>query len=105
MLRVIFMGTPEFAVPTLERTAAAGHAIAAVYTRPPRPAGRGLAARKSPVHRAAEAAGLPVSTPSSLAGAAEQQAFAAHAADVAVVVAYGLILPNAVLDAPALGCF
>jgi methionyl-tRNA formyltransferase len=104
MLRVIFMGTPEFAVPTLAAIASAGHTIAAVYTRAPRPAGRGMAERKSPVQLAAERQGLPVHTPRGFHAEAEQRAFAAHAADVAVVVAYGLILPTAVLDAPRSGC-
>jgi methionyl-tRNA formyltransferase len=104
MLRVVFMGTPEFAVPTLAGLLAAGHDIAAVYTQPPRPAGRGMAARTSAVHRFAADSGLPVLTPSSLKGAEAQQAFAAHQADVGVVVAYGLILPKAILAAPRAGC-
>jgi methionyl-tRNA formyltransferase len=104
MLRVIFMGTPEFAVPSLVRIASAGHTLAAVYTRAPHPAGRGMAERKSPVQLAAELQGLPVHTPRTFKDEAEQRAFAAHGADVAVVVAYGLILPGAVLDAPRLGC-
>lgn len=104
MLRVVFMGTPDFAVPTLTQVARAGHAIVAVYSQPPRPAGRGMSERKSPVHVFAEGAGYPVLTPRSLKGAAEQAEFAAHGADVAVVVAYGLILPQAVLDAPRSGC-
>ncbi|MGE3064017.1 MAG: methionyl-tRNA formyltransferase [Hyphomicrobiaceae bacterium] len=104
-MRLVFMGTPDFAVPTLSEILDAGHGIAAVYTQPPRPAGRGLDARRSPVHVFADAAGLPVLTPASLKGEAEQAVFAAHAADAAVVVAYGLLLPRAVLDAPRLGCF
>jgi len=104
MLRVIFMGTPAFAVPTLTQIAAAGHEIAAVYTRPPRAAGRGMGERKSPVHLSAERAGWPVATPHSFRGADDKRAFAAYRADVAVVVAYGLILPKAVLDAPSRGC-
>jgi methionyl-tRNA formyltransferase len=104
MLRVIFMGTPEFAVPSLVRIASAGHSLTAVYTRAPHPAGRGMAERKSPVQLAAELQGLPVHTPRTFKDEAEQRAFAAHGADVAVVVAYGLILPGAVLDAPRLGC-
>jgi methionyl-tRNA formyltransferase len=104
MLRIIFMGTPEFAVPTLSAVVAAGHEVAAVYTQPPRPAGRGMAEQKSAVHRSAESQGLPVHTPRSLKGEAEQAAFAAHGADVGVVVAYGLILPKAVLQAPRHGC-
>jgi len=104
MLRVVFMGTPEFAVPTLTGLVAAGHRVVAVYSQPPRPAGRGMAERKSPVHLFAERGGLPVRTPKSLKGDAEQQAFAAHGADVGIVVAYGLILPKAVLTAPREGC-
>ncbi|HWB43903.1 MAG TPA: methionyl-tRNA formyltransferase [Hyphomicrobiaceae bacterium] len=104
MLRVVFMGTPDFAVPTLRGLVAAGHDIAAVYTQPPRPAGRGMEARKSPVQVVAESAGLAVQSPHSLKGLGEQQAFAAHRPDVAVVVAYGLILPKPVLEAPRLGC-
>lgn len=103
-MRVIFMGTPEFSVPVLDALVAAGHEVAAVYSQPPRPAGRGKKDRPSPVQARAEALGLPVRHPASLKGAAEQEAFAALQADVAVVVAYGLILPQAVLDAPARGC-
>ncbi len=103
-LRVVFMGTPEFSVPALSEIMAAGHQVTAVYAQPPRPAGRGMEPRKSPVHRFAEAAGVPVLTPQTLKGEAEQRTFAAHAADVAVVAAYGLLLPKAVLDAPRLGC-
>ena len=105
-LRIIFMGTPAFSVPTLRALAGAGHAIAAVYTQPPRPAGRrGLAPTPSPVQAEAERLGLPVRNPTSLRDAGEQAAFAALGADVAVVVAYGLILPSAILGAPRLGCF
>jgi methionyl-tRNA formyltransferase len=104
MLRVIFMGTPDFAVPTLAGILAAGHEIAAVYTQPPRPAGRGMAERKSPVHLLADRNGLPVATPPTLKTETEAHAFAAHRADVAVVVAYGLILPPPVLAAPREGC-
>lgn len=104
-LRLVFMGTPDFAVPTLAEIVAAGHEVAAVYTQPPRPAGRGMAERPSPVHAFAAAQSLPVLTPRSLKGAAEQEAFRAHDADAAVVVAYGLILPAAILAAPRLGCF
>ena len=104
MLRIVFMGTPAFAVATFRGLLSAGHEIVAVYTRAPRPAGRGMAERKSPVHLAADAEGLPIWVPSDLKAAAEQRAFAAHAADVAVVVAYGLILPRAVLEAPHAGC-
>ncbi len=105
MLRIVFMGTPEFAVPTLSEIIAAGHEVCAVYTRAPTSAGRGMAERKSPVHAFAEASGIPVFTPRSLKGGAEQTALRAFGADVAVVVAYGLILPKAVLDAPRLGSF
>ena len=98
------MGTPEFAVPTLTEIVSAGHEVVAVYTRAPKPAGRGQAERKSPVHEAAEGFGIPVMTPKSLRNEAEQIAFAAFDADVAVVVAYGLILPKPILDAPRLGC-
>ena len=104
MLRIVFMGTPDFAVPTLTAVAAAGHDIAAVYTRAPKLAGRGLATRRSPVHTWAETAGIPVCTPTSLKNADEQARFASFAADVAVVVAYGLILPLPVLQAPRYGC-
>src|SRR5437868_13395105 len=104
-LRLAFMGTPDFAVPTLAELIGSGHQIACVYTRAPRPKGRGLAEEKSPVHRLAESTGLPVRTPASLRNAEEQAAFAALDLDAAVVVAYGLILPKPVLDAPKLGCF
>lgn len=103
-MRVIFMGTPDFAVPTLTALAAAGHTVVAAYSQPPRPAGRGKKLQPSPVQLAAEALGIPVRTPVSLKGADEQAAFAALEADVAVVAAYGLILPQAILDAPRLGC-
>ncbi|MBZ9677851.1 methionyl-tRNA formyltransferase [Mesorhizobium sp. ES1-1] len=104
-LRVIFMGTPDFSVPTLRAIAQAGHDIAAVYTQPPRAAGRrGLELTPSPVQREAERLGVEVRTPTSLKGEAEQQAFRALQADIAVVVAYGLLLPKAILDAPRLGC-
>lgn len=104
-LRIIFMGTPDFAVPTLTEIIGQGHEVMAVYTQPPRPAGRGMADRPSPVHRLAERFGIPVFTPKSLRSAEEQERFASIGADVAVVVAYGLILPQAVLDAPSLGAF
>lgn len=105
-LRLIFMGTPDFAVPTLLGLVGQGHEIAAVYTRAPKPAGRrGLELTPSPVEREARKLGLPVHTPASLKGADAQAAFAAHGADAAVVVAYGLILPKPVLDAQPLGCF
>jgi methionyl-tRNA formyltransferase len=103
-LKITFMGTPDFAVPTLHEIVAAGHEVVAVYTRAPKPAGRGQAERKSPVHEAAEALGIPVFTPKSLRGEAEQMLFAAHDADLGVVVAYGLLLPKPILDAPRLGC-
>jgi methionyl-tRNA formyltransferase len=99
------MGTPDFSVPALDAIAAAGHDIVAVYSQPPRPAGRGMAEKKSPVHASAEAKGLPVRTPLNLKQAADQEAFATLGADAAVVIAYGLILPRAVLEAPRLGCF
>jgi len=102
-MRLVLMGTPEFSVPAL-RALAAGHEVVAVYSQPPRPAGRGKELRKSAVQRAAEALGLPVRHPASLKSAEVQAEFAALQADVAVVVAYGLILPQAVLDMPRLGC-
>ena len=103
-MRLVFMGTPEFSVPVLDALVAAGHEIAAVYCQPPRPAGRGKKERPTPVHARAMELGLLVRHPKSLKGAEEQAAFAALNADVAVVVAYGLILPQAVLDAPSAGC-
>lgn len=103
-MRIVFMGTPEFAVPTLSEIVGRGHEVVAVYTRAPKPAGRGQAERKSPVHEQAEAFGIPVFTPKSLKGEAEQIVFASHDADLAVVVAYGLLLPKPILDAPRLGC-
>ncbi len=105
-LRIVFMGTPDFAVATLAALADAGHEIVAVYSQPPRPAGRrGLDLTKSPVHQAAEARGIPVRTPLNFKAEEDRQAFAALEADVAVVVAYGLLLPEAVLNAPRLGCY
>ncbi|MFH1795511.1 MAG: methionyl-tRNA formyltransferase [Pseudomonadota bacterium] len=105
-LRLIFMGTPEFSVPTLRALHAAGHQIVAVYSQPPRPAGRrGLELTPSPVHRAAEALGIEVRTPVSLKGETEQQAFRALGGDAAVVVAYGLLLPKPILESIRLGCF
>ena len=104
-MRLVFMGTPDFAVAPLRALVAAGHEIACAYSQPPRPAGRGNKLTSSPVQRAAEAAGIAVRHPVSLKGAEEQAAFAALNADAAVVVAYGLILPRAVLAAPRLGCF
>ncbi|MES2271791.1 MAG: methionyl-tRNA formyltransferase [Pseudomonadota bacterium] len=103
-MRIVYMGTPDFAVPGLEKLVAAGHDIVAVYSQPPRPAGRGKALRPSPVQARAEALGLPVHVPVSLKDADAQAVFASHEADVAVVAAYGLILPRAVLDAPKRGC-
>jgi len=103
-LRLIFMGTPDFAVPALAALLAAGHEIKAVYCQPPRAAGRGHKVRLSPVHAFAEGRGLAVFTPASLKSTSEQDAFAAHHAEAAVVAAYGLILPKAIVDAPALGC-
>ncbi len=103
-LRVIFMGTPDFAVPPLSEIVAAGHDVLAVYTQPPRPAGRGMVSRKSAVQNFAEEAGIPVFAPKSLRSAQIQNAFYAHDADVAVVAAYGLILPKAILQAPQFGC-
>lgn len=102
-MRVIFMGTPDFSVPALQAIAAR-HDVVAVYTQPPRAAGRGQKPRPSPVHRAALDLGLPVLHPEKLRDPADQDRFAAHQADVAVVVAYGLILPQPILDAPRLGC-
>jgi methionyl-tRNA formyltransferase len=104
-LRLIFMGTPDFAVPTLLALTAAGHDIAAVYTRAPKPAGRGMELQVTPVEREARRLSLPVLTPKTLRDETAQEAFRAHNADAAVVVAYGLILPKAVLEAPRLGCF
>ncbi len=103
-MRIVFMGTPDFAVPTLNALAEAGHEIVAVYCQPPRPAGRGKKLQASPVQLAAEARGFAVRYPVSLKGAEEQAEFAALQADVAVVAAYGLILPQAILDAPKFGC-
>src|SRR5579864_1032496 len=99
------MGTPEFAVPTLVELIGQGHRIAAVYTQPPRPKGRGLAAEATPVAEMAAVHGIDVRTPPSLKDAIEQKRFAELEADAAVVVAYGLLLPKAILDAPRLGCF
>jgi methionyl-tRNA formyltransferase len=104
-MRLIFMGTPDFAVPTLIELAARGHEIAAVYTRAPKPAGRGMDMQHTPVEREAMRLGLPVCTPMTLKDNDAQQIFRAHGADIAVVVAYGLILPKPVLEAPRLGCF
>src|ERR1700741_608701 len=104
-LRLIFMGTPDFAVPTLAEIVGRGHEVAAVYTRAPKRAGRGMAPTPSPVERAAAQFGLPVLSPESLRGAEMEAGFAAHQADTAVVVAYGLLLPKPILAAVPLGCF
>lgn len=104
MLRVVFMGTPEFAVPTLAEIVGAGHEVLAVYCQPPRPAGRGQSERKSAVHAFAESAKLPVETPKSLKSEDEQARFRSLGPDVAVVVAYGLLLPKLILDSPRHGC-
>ncbi|MEZ5656049.1 MAG: methionyl-tRNA formyltransferase [Sphingobium sp.] len=103
-MRIVYMGTPDFAVPALDALAEAGHEIVAVYSQPPRRAGRGKALRPTPVHARAEAMGIDVRTPVSLKRAEAQEEFAALGADIAVVAAYGLILPQAVLDAPRHGC-
>jgi len=104
-LRLAFMGTPDFAVPTLAELLAQGHDITCVYSQPPRPKGRGMALEPTPVHQFAQKAGLPVRHPASLKGEADQVEFAALDLDAAIVVAYGLLLPKAILDAPKLGCF
>jgi methionyl-tRNA formyltransferase len=104
-MRLAFLGTPAFAAPTLAALAAAGHEIAAVYAQPPRPAGRGRKERPGPVAELALDRGFPLRTPRTLRDPAEQAAFAALGLDAAVVVAYGLILPKPVLDAPRFGCF
>jgi len=103
-MRVVFMGTPAFSVPVLDALHAAGHDIVCVYTQPPRPAGRGKKDRPSPVQARAEELGLPVRHPRSLRNDEAQAEFAALNADIGVVVAYGLILPQAILDAPERGC-
>ncbi|MGB8894532.1 MAG: methionyl-tRNA formyltransferase [Pseudolabrys sp.] len=104
-MRLIFMGTPDFAVPTLIQLAARGHEIAAIYTRAPKPAGRGMEQQHTPVEREARRLMLPVHTPKTLKDDDAQKAFRADNADAAVVVAYGLILPTPILEAPRLGCF
>ncbi len=105
-LRIIFMGTPEFSVPTLRALKEAGHHVVAAYTQPPRPGGRrGLDLQKSPVHQAAELLGIPVLTPLNFKAEEDRQQFAAFDADVAVVVAYGLLLPEAILNGTRLGCY
>lgn len=103
-MRIVFMGTPDFALPSLDALVAAGHNVVAVYTQPPRPAGRGKGLRPSPVQQRAEELGLKVSTPVSLRNPQAQAEFAALDADIAVVAAYGLILPQPILDAPRHGC-
>ena len=104
-LRVVFMGTPDFAVPALQSIMDAGHEIAAVYTRPPAKSGRGMKLTPSPVHQCASAAGLEVVTPTSLKQPDTLAQFAAYQADLAVVVAYGMILPQSWLDTPKMGCW
>lgn len=103
-MRLAFMGTPDFSVAILDALVDAGHEVVCVYSQPPRPAGRGQQLQASPVHRRAEALGIPVRTPKSLRKAEEQAAFAALDLDCAIVAAYGLILPQPILDAPRLGC-
>jgi methionyl-tRNA formyltransferase len=103
-MRIAFMGTPDFAVPTLEALIGAGHEVVAVYSQPPRPAGRGKALRPSPVQARAEAVGIAVRTPLTVRDPGEQDAFRALNLDVAVVAAYGLILPSPILEAPRHGC-
>jgi methionyl-tRNA formyltransferase len=103
-LRIVFLGTPDFAVPTLSALLVSPHDVVAVYCQPPRSAGRGMALRPSPVQRFAESKALPVFTPASLKPAEAVATFAAHKADVAVVVAYGLLLPPVILAAPKHGC-
>jgi methionyl-tRNA formyltransferase len=104
-LRLIFMGTPDFAVPTLLELVAHGHEIAVVYTRAAKPAGRGMKLQPTPVEQEARRLGIPVLTPTTLKTPEAIEQFRAHHADAAVVVAYGMILPQAILDAPPLGCF
>lgn len=104
-MRLIFMGTPDFAVPTLIELAARGHEIVAVYTRAPKPAGRGMDLQRTPVEREARGLGLAIHAPKTLKDNTAVEMVRAHNADAAVVVAYGLILPKAILEAPRLGCF
>jgi methionyl-tRNA formyltransferase len=104
-MRLIFMGTPDFAVPTLVELAARGHEIAAVYTRAPKPAGRGMDVQHTPVEQEARRLALAVHTPRSLKDEEAQAAFRTYEVDAAVVVAYGLVLPKSILEAPRLGCF
>ena len=104
-MRIIFMGTPDFAVATLKALILAGHDIACAYSQPPRPAGRGMATRLSPIHALAQNHGIEARTPTSLKSTEEHQRFAALNADAAIVAAYGLLLPKAILAAPRFGCF
>ncbi len=104
-LRLVFMGTPNFSAPVLRALLGAGHDVVCAYSQPPRRAGRGMEERKSPVHQFAEEHGIEVRTPASLKGPDEQAAFSGLGADAAIVVAYGLILPQTILDAPEHGCF
>src|SRR3979411_3083466 len=104
-LRLIFMGTPDFAVPTLLELVAHGHEVVAVYTRAPKPAGRGMKLQPTPVEQEARRLGIPVLTPSTLKTPEALEEFSAHQADAAVVVAYGMILPKTLLHTPKLGCF
>src|SRR5437762_13169049 len=103
-MRTIFMGSPEFAVPSLNALVEAGHDVVAVYTQPPRPAGRGKGERKTAVHARADELGIEARTPKTLRNEEEQARFRDLDADVAIVAAYGLILPKSILDAPRLGC-
>jgi len=104
-MRIVFMGTPEFAVPTLIGIVREGHAVVAVYTRIPKPGGRrGLESKETPVHMTAQSLGIPVYTPAALKSEEVQDVFRGHAADVAIVVAYGLLLPTPILEAPKQGC-
>ena len=104
-LRLVFMGTPDFAVPTLVELVGRGHDVAAVYTRAPKPAGRGMDLQPTPIEREARRFGIPVHTPKTLRTPDAETEFRAHGADAAIVVAYGLILPKPILEAPRLGCF
>src|SRR5690348_2747590 len=103
-MRIIFMGSPDFAVPSLDALVEAGHEVVAVYAQPPRPAGRGKSERKTAVHQRAEELGIEARIPKSLRNEDEQERFQALNADLAVVAAYGLILPKPILDAPKMGC-
>ena len=103
-LKIVFMGTPDFSAPVLAEIIGQGHEVVAVYSRAPKPAGRGMALRPSPVHALADRFSIPVFTPKALRTPEAAETFRSHGADVAVVVAYGLILPKEILDAPAFGC-